>query len=83
MKIWKPITRYKKFRDEVAYHTDFSLSAGEVLVLFAGQEEVVSQLAGYDVEPVCIHETCPPGVEWKIHLEIAIEPFPVDEGEPD
>jgi len=73
MKIWKPITKYSKFRDEFAYHTDFSLSAGETLSFFAGGNG----------ESVRIYEECPTGHVWKIHLEIAIEPFLVDESESD
>lgn len=62
MKTWKPLTKYSKFRNEVAYHTDLALEEGESITLLLPDN-------------TGIRETCPPGMELKIHLEIAIEPF--------
>lgn len=68
MIIWKPLTRYMKFRDEHAYHVDFALLPGEMLSFLAGEEIEVS-------------ETCPEGTMLKVHLEIAVEPFKLEEDE--
>ena len=61
MKIWKPLTKYKKFREEFAYHTDLRLDEGECFVI---------DFNGYGVK-----ECVPKNKIWKIHCEIAVEPF--------
>jgi len=62
MKIWKPLTKFKKPRGEHAWHADFALEEGEELSLAIADE---------------IHhlESCPDGLEYKIHLMICVEPF--------
>ena len=62
MKTWKPLTKFKKHRDEWAWHADFALEEGESLTLIMGE----------DLETL---ETCPKGKELKVHIEICVEPF--------
>ena len=62
MKTWKPLTKFKKYRDEWAWHADFALEAGEELrLIIAGEDHLMA---------------CPvKGIELRIHLEICVEPF--------
>ena len=64
MKIWKPLTkfRYSDERNEVKYHTDFSLEAGDSMVVIVNGERL-------------IQEIIPKGEERKYHFEMAVESF--------
>ena len=68
MKIWKPLTKFKKHRNEHAWHADLALEEGEVLALDMGdctEPDFLSKVL----------ETCPKGKELKVHVEICVEPF--------
>ncbi len=66
--MWKPLQRYSKQRQEWAYHCDLSLEEGEAFrIKVCGKE---------------MKEICPKGQEFKIHLEICIEPFKKDTLDP-
>ena len=65
MKIWKPLTTFKKHRKEWAWHTDFALEEGESLTLGMGKK--IERL-----------ESCPAGQELRIHMEICVEPFDIE-----
>lgn len=65
MQIWKGLTEYKKFRDEVGFHADLALEGGEGFSLSFGPPDTGIELT----------KVCPEGKVWKIHLEIAVETF--------
>ncbi|MHA1225130.1 MAG: hypothetical protein ACTSR2_00635 [Candidatus Hodarchaeales archaeon] len=62
MIIWKPLTKYKKHREEHAYHCDFALEEGEVFELKLPNGEGIKEI-------------CPKGKTLKFHFEICVEPF--------
>jgi len=70
MRIWKPLTRYKKHRKEWAWHCDFALEKGDVFEMTLPKEISLPDGKG-------LKEICPKGQILKIHLEICVEPFVV------
>lgn len=69
MIIWKPLTkfRYSKERNEFKYHTDFALKEGESIE--KSYEELIK----------IFQEKVPKGKIQKIHFEMAVEEFPIDD----
>lgn len=65
MKVWKPLTKYKKQREEWAYHCDFTLEEGERFELKLP-------------DGTGIKEVCPEGMIYKFHFEICVEPFKIE-----
>lgn len=64
MKVWKPLSKYRYTddRNEIKYHTDFSLEPGETIeVLINGKP--------------LIREKMPDGRIYKFHFEMAVEAF--------
>ena len=63
MKIWKPLSkfRYSDERDEYKYHTDFSLSEGETIVIYINGKLLLEDKVSEG--------------EKKYHLEMAVESF--------
>jgi hypothetical protein len=67
MKVWKPLSKYRYTddRDEVKYHTDFSLEYGEEIeVLVNGK--------------LLMQEKVPNNKIYKFHFELAVEAFEND-----
>ena len=62
MRVWKPLTKFRKQRKEWAWLTDFELEEGEDLYL---------RIAG-EVHRL---EICEKGQLLRVHLEICVEPF--------
>ena len=65
MKIWKPLSEFKKPRDETGFHADFALEPGEGFYLLFGPPA-----GGIELQRVC-----PEGRIWKVHFALAIEEF--------
>ncbi len=65
MIVWKPLTEFKKPRDETGFHADFALEEGEDFYIVFGP-------AGEGME---LMRVCPEGKVWKIHFELAVEEF--------
>lgn len=70
MEIWKPLAEFLKPRGEVGYHADFALKGGEHLSVRFG-------------DGIILERTCPEGVVWKCHFELAVESFREEAGVPE